>query len=170
MRKFEILIGIGFIMFALGSDVAAQTCLDCHDGGLCSEGQHYAGPQPPGPGWGDGDGSHPTECKTGTCLLIHGVCGGFARASAIDPSLKDLSTTVFARVAAAVSSNDLSEITRLMRLVPDNIIYYRPRNALQVRDCTGRVLGNYRLNFTQGAVVAASIDNRILATTGTQIQ
>lgn len=134
--------------------VAVMGCQDCKHV-QCVEGKHASSvPAPPGLAFGPGDGTH-SLCNSGSCLNVHGICGGFAQA--IRGRYEVLAGAVDIRdaLSIAVASQDADLIAELIRASSGRVELNKVRQAVQVIDCAGRYVANYSLTQAEwGSIVA----------------
>lgn len=139
------------------AQVAAQSCGSCSDTG---DGRHIA-IEEAGPGLDDGlgDGWH-QEPITGSCLFIHGVCGGddeggmaFVGDATVAAPLQ-----IVDEVVAAVLDED---VARLADFTSHPFIQItRKRMAIQVVGCGGTIVGHIpvRAELLASLTLAVALD------------
>ena len=139
----------------LPTPVVAQSCGSCSGTG---DGRHVAIDEV-GPGLDDGlgDGWH-EKPRVGSCLLIHGVCGGGGDGEMA--SVGDIAALapllLVADVVAAVLDEDVGRLAEFasrssVRIVPQ-------RMALQVVGCGGAIVGHVPVEAELLEAVAIALD------------
>lgn len=121
------------------------SCIDCTS---CANGHVTRGEDPEG---FFGGGLHDDACLSGSCLLVHGICGGQTETPDFDP---DAAVEQARILQEALIKEDRDVLRGFLSGSDAVVVLVRTRSSFQILGCHGTPIANFPIDGQMVALLA----------------